>query len=148
MAKAALHLVVAVAAGLLAFSGLGAHAQEADLRFEALAPDERAIIDRLAADFYENELRYAQSSLIEQRTAQLYAQGSPDRRAAFRASRRDAWRELSEAERARLRDAKRPEFHNLTDAQKAPFRRHALDQLGAGGALDPDALRAAFANDV
>ena len=38
-----------------------------DARWEALAPGERAMVDRLAADFYESDLRLAQSRQIEAR---------------------------------------------------------------------------------
>lgn len=142
--------IIGAAAGLAIAASLAptASAQALDLRWEALSSDERAIIDRLAADFYEHELRYAQSSTIEQHTSELYAQATPTDRAAFRADRRAAWLGMEDAERDGLRGAKRPAFDNLAEAQKSPFRQYALDQLGAAGAIDYDALAAALRNDV
>ncbi len=119
-----------------------------DTRWEVLASGERRIIDRVAAQFYEEELRYAQSSEIEAHTSELYADASPAARDRFRSERRASWNEMTDAQRRALRGAKRPSYRNLTEAQKAPFRRHAIDQLGAAGAIDQDALAAALRKDI
>lgn len=125
-----------------------AHAQVIDMRFEVLAADEKALIDLLAADFYEDSLRQSQASAIEKHTSEIYQGATPAERAAFRDERRANWQGLSDEDRAALRDAKRPSFKNLTNAQKAPFRSIALDKLGAAGALDPAALSEALKNDI
>lgn len=109
-----------------------------DPRWDALSESERSLIDRLAADFYESSLRAAQAEAIETRTGELYRNASPAARASFRAERRAAWRRMSEPQRNALRGVKRPAYHNLAETQKTPFRRHALDQLGAGVARTGD----------
>ncbi|MEQ8936523.1 MAG: hypothetical protein RIE56_12110 [Amphiplicatus sp.] len=119
-----------------------------DMRWEVLAAGERRIIDRLAAQFYEEELRYAQSSQIEAHTGELYAHASPNERDRFRNERRASWNAMTDAQRRTLRGAKRPSYRNLTEAQKAPFRRYAIDQLGAAGAIDQEALEAALRKDI
>jgi hypothetical protein len=118
------------------------------MRFEVLAADEKAIVDLLAADFYEESLRLSQARAIEARTGELYQRATPADRAAFRETRRASWNEMSENARAALRDQKRPAFANLTDEQKAPFRTIALDKLGDAGALDEEALTSALAQDI
>ncbi|GAB4519640.1 MAG: hypothetical protein Kow00133_05500 [Amphiplicatus sp.] len=114
-----------------------------DLRWEALSESERALIDRLAADFYESSLRVAQAEAIETRTGELYRNAPPAARASFRAERRAAWRRMNERQRSALRGVKRPAYRNLAETQKAPFRRHALDLLGAGAAQTGDIESAA-----
>lgn len=118
------------------------------IRWEALGPSERAFVDRIAADFYEQSLRLAQSSAIESRTSELYSGASPADRARFRAERREAWQGMNGAQRDALRNVKRPSFRNLTEAQKWPFRAHALVQLGAAGAIDDDAVAARLGRDI
>ncbi|MGE0410148.1 MAG: DUF3106 domain-containing protein, partial [Amphiplicatus sp.] len=119
-----------------------------DMRFEVLAEDERALIDRLAADFYEETLRQSQANAIESHTSEIYAQAAPAERARFRAERRAAWKRMTPAQRAALADTKHPAYRNLTEQQKAPFRSIALDELGAAGALDREALAHALRNDI
>lgn len=119
-----------------------------DLRWEVMAGDEKAIIDRLAADFFEESLRGAQASAIERRTAEIYAKSPPAERSRFRAERRAEWEAMDPAARASLHDAKRPLFRNLTEEQKAPFRRHALDQLRNAGAIDQNALTEALSKEI
>lgn len=120
----------------------------ADARFEVLAGEEKAIIDRVAADFYESGLRRTQTDAIEARTSRSYAEASPEERAAFREDRRAAWRGMDDGERQAIRDAKAPRYDNLTDAQKAPFRRHAINRLGRAGAIDEEALAEAMLGDI
>lgn len=134
--------------GLVLFNAAGPRAQMADLRWEVLAEDEKSLIDRIAADFYEESLRRAQAEAIESHTAQLYARAEPASRASFIEERRAAWEAMNEDQRASLHGAKRPLYRNLTEEQKAPFRRHALDQLGGAGALDSAALAEALRNDI
>lgn len=119
-----------------------------DMRWEVLSKSERAIIDRLAAQFYEESLRYAQSSQIEAHTSELYVHATPAERARFREQRRSSWNEMNESQRHALRGVKRPTFRNLTESQKAPFRRYAIDQLDAAGAIDESAMAAALRNDI
>lgn len=128
--------------------GPGAQAFGSDPRWDAMAPADQALIDRLAAQFYESELRQAQSDAIEQRTSEIYAESAGDEREQFREDRRAAWQAMSEIERASLRGVKRPAYRNLTEEQKAPFRQHAIDQLGGAGAVDRDALADAIRNDI
>lgn len=143
-------LTFGVIVGMAAFATLSpeAHAQTADMRFEVLAADEKALVDLLAADFYQDSLRQSQASAIERHTSEIYQSATPAARAAFRDERRASWQGMPESDRAALRDAKRPAFRNLTEAQKAPFRSIALDKLGAAGALDPAALSDALKNDI
>lgn len=125
-----------------------ARAQIIDMRWEALAPDEKAIIDLLAADFYEKSLRQSQAIAIEAHTSELYAAATPAERAHFRAERRASWEEMTAQERSALHDVKRPSYKNLADEQKAPFRSIALNKLKAAGAIDEDALAEALRNDI
>lgn len=134
--------------GLVMFASFAPRAQTADLRWEVMASDEQRIVDRLAADFYEESLRQTQVDAIERHTSEIYAGETPAGRARFRADRRAEWEAMNEAERASLHGAKHPLFRNLTEAQKAPFRRHALDRLRGAGALDREALTAALQNDI
>jgi len=141
-------LTFGVVFGLAMFASLGPRAQPADLRWEIMASDEKLIVDRLAADFYEESLRQTQVDAIESHTSEIYAGETPMGRARFRAERRAEWEAMNEAERASLHGMKRPLFRNLTQEQKAPFRRHALDRLRGAGALDRSALADALRNDI
>jgi hypothetical protein len=137
--------------GLASFLAIGpeAHAQGlSDVRYEVLAEDEQAIVDRIAADFYEKDLSAAQTEAIEGHTSAIYAAGSREERARMRAERRAEWRAMAEAERRALMDAKRPRYDNLTADQKAPFRAHAINRLRAADAIDEDALSAALREDI
>lgn len=125
-----------------------AHAQIEDVRWEVLAPDERQIVDLLAADFYEDSLRLAQSRAIEAHTAEIYVEANAEDRARFRSARLAAWRALTSGQRKALRDAERPVYANLTDEQKAPFRKIALDKLDAAGAIDNKALALALRREI
>lgn len=89
-------------------------------------------IDLMAADFFEKELRLAQSLKIEAATARRYLSLNETDRARFREDRKRIWRSLSDSERAALRGAKRPLFSNLDDRQKQTFRRIAAQELGGG----------------
>ncbi|MEL7486066.1 MAG: hypothetical protein AAGJ87_02495, partial [Pseudomonadota bacterium] len=111
---------------------LSSEALAGDARWLSLSPQERALVDRVAADLYESSLSRPDARTLEQLTSRAYASGAPVDRARFRAFRREEWRALSPAERAALRAAKQPVFRNLTTGQKAPFRRQALDMLGVG----------------
>lgn len=119
-----------------------------DVRYDVLAGDERAIIDRIAADFYEQDLRRAQSDAIEAATVAAYVAGSSEERARFREDRRAQWRSMTDEARQSLRAAANPRYDNLTEAQKAPFRRHALNRLAAAGAIDEGALHEALRGDI
>ena len=119
-----------------------------DPHWEALSPTERIIIDRVAADFYEESLRTQQSSNIEATTPRIYQGATAEERDRFRDQRRTEWRAMSPAERDALRGVTRPAFRNLAESQKAPFRSYAIDQLTASGAVDGEALRTAVPNEV
>lgn len=144
-----LRKTVATAAAMAAASfAVPALAQPIDIRWEVLAPDEKAIIDKVAADFYETALRRSQSYAVEAKTSARYAVAEPSARDEFRRRRLQAYEEMSDAERDALRGAKTPAFANLTEEQKAPFRSVALDQLAAAGAVDQDALLDAMRDDI
>ncbi len=103
------------------------------------AINHEALVDRMAADFYENALRHSQALRVQKATTQAYlAMGEADR-AQFREQRRAAWRIMSEDQRRSLRNTKTPRYLLLTEEQKQPFRDIALDQLTASGAraIDP-----------
>lgn len=119
-----------------------------DSRWEALSPSERVIIDRVAAEFYEEQLRAAQSASIEAATPQIYRNASAADRARFRDDRRSEYRLMSGRERDSLRGVTRPAFRNLAESQKAPFRAYAIDQLTASGAVDERALQRAMPNEI
>lgn len=140
--------IFGVIIGLALAAAPGSRAQTPDLRWAVMASDEKVIVDRLAADFFEESLRRTQAAAIERHTAAIYANASASERARFRAARRAKWRAMSEAERASLRMAHRPLFRNLMEEQKAPFRRYALDRLRGAGALDRSALVDALRNDI
>jgi len=109
--------------------------REAQELWYALGESDQRIVDRIASDFYERSLRYAQSQAIESQTAALYASAEPARRSAYREQRRDQWQSLNPAQRDALRGVKRPTFLHLSENQKWPFRVHALNELGATGAI-------------
>lgn len=119
-----------------------------DVRFEVLAAEEKAIIDRIAADFFEKDLRPQQSQAIEDSTSARYLRSDPEERARIRAERRAEWRAMSEARRAALKNAADPRYDNLSAEQRAPFRRHVINRLGAAGAIDEEALAEALAGDI
>ena len=119
-----------------------------DLRWHVLAENEKAIIDRMAADFYENTLRDAQANAIEDETASIYASGDRRERAKFLAERRDQWRKMSDGQRNALRGAKTPQYENLAEEQKRPFRSHAMDLLDSKGAINESALTSALKSEV
>ncbi|HXI86410.1 MAG TPA: hypothetical protein VNH64_03050 [Parvularculaceae bacterium] len=125
-----------------------ARAQNVDTRWAALSNDEQQIVDLLAAEFYQQDLRLAQSRVIEARTAELYVSGDGQQRAHFRASRRAAWDAMSPEARKALRNADKPAYANLTDDQKEPFRKVALDKLDAAGAVDEKALAIALRREI
>lgn len=91
----------------------------------------RALVDRLAADFYEDQLRPAQSRKIASETAAAYRRMSPAQKARFREDRKNHWNSLSEAERNALRGVKAPDFDALSEDQKDVFRAIARRRLGA-----------------
>ena len=103
----------------------------------AARPAGDIFVDLVAAEFFESNLRLAQSRQIEADTARRYLALSAAERAHFRAERKKLWREMSAGERLALRGAKRPRFSNLDEAQKQTFRRIASEELGA--ASDPSA---------
>ncbi len=103
------------------------------------AINQEALVDRMAADFYENALRHSQALRVQQATAETYQAMGEEDRAQFREQRRAAWRIMSEDQRLSLRDTKTPRYLLLSEEQKQPFRNIALDQLTASGAyaIDP-----------
>jgi hypothetical protein len=140
---------LAAIGGLVGFiQPFPASSQIVDMRYEVLAPDEKAIVDRMAAEFFEDELRPSQSYAIERKTAELYVGAAPAERARILQERRRAWDEMSGEQREALKHAARPSFSNLAEEQKTPYRSIALDRLEAEGAIDADALLAALKGDV
>ncbi len=104
----------------------------------ASAAQKDIFVDLVAADFFETDLRLAQSRQIEAATAARYLALDEAGRAQFRAERRQAWRRMSDQEKAALRGVKRPRFDNLDETQKQTFRRIASEELGAAaGGLRP-----------
>ena len=113
--------------------GVTAHAQS---NVSATASDSggQFMVDRVAADFFENSMRQSQSKRVQAETAAIYQNMGEAERAAFRERRRAMWQAMSEAEKMSLRDAKTPRYLNLTEEQKRPFRDIAQSQLTGGGA--------------
>ena len=109
--------------------------------WHTMGEDERLIVDRLAADFFERSLRYAQTQSIEATTANLYRYAHPNDRQVIRKMRRDQYAALPNQQQQALRNNKRPQFAHLNEIQKWPFREHAMVQLGAVGAIDERALQ-------
>ena len=107
-----------------------------------------AIVDLMAADFYENSLRRAQSFKIEAQTALDYQKLTENERQLFRSKRREIWQALTDEQRQSLRGVKHPHYINLSEAQKDPFRKIALDRLTDVPA--PEAVQAQLAsgNDI
>ncbi|NNE41157.1 MAG: DUF3106 domain-containing protein [Marinicaulis sp.] len=100
-------------------------------------PGQMALIDRMAADFFETELHPAQSRTIENSIADQYRTLSLTDRKRFRDRRRLQWRAMTDAERNALRGAKSPTFSHLSEDRKSTFRNIALDRLTAGGDETP-----------
>lgn len=148
MRRPALFSLSFLAATFLSVSPKAQSVTTQDVRFEVLAAEEKVVIDRIAADFYERDLRRSQTDAIEEATATSYVSASPEGREAFREERRAEWRALSDRRRAALRSAEAPRYDNLTAEQKAPFRRHALNRLEAAGAIDDAALADALEADI
>lgn len=108
-----------------------------------LGSSEQRLADRIAADFFENELRLSQSRRIEAQTAEQYRALAPMEKKAFREERRRLWRAFSHEQQLALRNVKRPAYQNLSEEQKATFRQtaaanlrsspNAPDNLGAYG---------------
>ncbi len=117
--------------------------------YEPQLPDtgELDLLDLIAADFYENTLRRAQSFKIEAQTALNYQQLSRDARMRFRSERRAIWLALSDIQRQSLRSVKSPQFNNLSEAQKSPFREIALNQL-TGAREQTQAQLSSSGNDI
>lgn len=94
-----------------------------------LEAGEMRLADRLAADFFENDLRLSQSRRIEAETVNEYLSLSLDARETFRDERRRFLRSLSHEQRLALRNVKTPAYNNLSEDQKERFRRDALSRL-------------------
>ncbi len=99
------------------------------LQWETLSQNEQLLVDRMAADFYESDLRLTQSRQIEASTAATYSSMSEKERFEFREDRREIWQNMQDDEREALRNVKLPTYSNLSDSQKAPFRQIAIDRL-------------------
>lgn len=133
--------------GFTMFSSFGSHGQtytatppqpaisHTQALWYTMNVNDRLIVDRLATDFYERSLRYAQTRSIETNTVRAYRGATPPARARYRHQRRQQWQQMNPHQQQALRNVKRPVFVHLSEAQKWPFRRHALHQLGAGGAI-------------
>ena len=88
-------------------------------------------MERMAADFFENSLRHAQSQRIAAETAQTYREMDKGAQASFKSSRRTLWECLSAEQRQRWRDQKKPSYWGLSEQQKDEFRNIARRQLDA-----------------
>ena len=135
------------------FGSLRAAAQDrgappTDVSWQVLEDYERAIIDKMAADFFEKSLRLAQSRRIEAETTVSYLALSEREKYEFREYRRRQWRAMSEEKRHLLRNVKRPAFDNLAEEQKTPFRQNAVRVLTESGAIDPTALKSALKSEI
>lgn len=126
----------------------GERAHPADISWHALADYEKAIIDRMAADFFEKSLRLSQTRQIEAATPAIYRSLSPHGQAQFRAERRRLWRNMPDRRRQALRGVTRPDFDNLAEIQKLPFRQNAVNLLNASGAINANALTAALRREI
>lgn len=128
-------LISSISFGLAFFGSLNARAADPALPDPAgtgLAASELVLVDRLAADFFEGSLRYAQSARIEAQTAVLYRLLPTGEQARFREYRRLIWQAFNEEEKRAFRGgAKRPLYVHLSEEQKSPFRRIAYRQLVA-----------------
>jgi hypothetical protein len=137
-----------LAATLLSVSPRAQEAGVQDVRYVVLGDDDKHVIDRIAADFYEHDLRPSQNGQIEAATAAAYIALSPEERVRFREERRALWRDMPAGTQMALRDCKKPRYGNLTEAQKAPFRRHALNRLSASGFIDDAAIEDMLRGDI
>lgn len=126
----------------------GENAAPVDISWQVLADYEKAIIDRMAADFFEKSLRLSQSRQIEAATPAIYRSMPPQEQARFRAERRLLWRNMADRQHQALRGVTRPEFDNLAEIQKLPFRRNAVSVLSASGAINAQALTAALRLEI
>lgn len=90
---------------------------------------EGAIVDAIAAQFFENELQSVQAYRIEAMTAQRYRKMTFSARQQFRADRRQQWNAMSIQQRNRLRQTPSPRFLNLTETQKSVFRQIAVRRV-------------------
>ena len=114
----------------------GSFQASAQSEADALPADQLALVDRMAADFYESDLRLSQSRQIEASTASIYREMPSEDKASFRDERRDDWRAMSDEQRNALRGVKTPNYDNLADSQKAPFREIAREQLAPSEPVD------------
>ena len=126
----------------------GESAAPSDISWQVLADYEKAIIDQMAADFFENSLRLSQSREIEAATPAIYRSMAPKEQARFRAERRLLWRDMSDRQHRALRGVTRPDFDNLAEIQKLPFRQNAVNVLSASGAINAKALTAALRLEI
>ena len=120
----------------------------ADVSWHVLADYERAIIDKMAADFFEKSLRLAQSRRIEAETPAIYRGLSASAKTEFREFRRQQWRAMTDERQQALRNVKWPAFENLSEDQKLPFRQNAVSVLSINGAIDSNALKSALRSEI
>ena len=118
------------------------------LQWETLSQNEQLLVDRMAADFYESDLRLNQSRQIEASTAASYSSMSAQERSEFRENRRETWENMQAEERAALRNVKLPTYSNLTDGQKAPFRQIAIDRLAPQSMSSAPQSNGGAGNDI
>ena len=126
----------------------GESAARFDISWHVLADYEKAIIDQMAADFFEKSLRLSQTRQIEATTPAIYRSLARHDQARFRAERRLLWRKMSDRKRQALRGVTRPDFDNLAEIQKLPFRQNAVRLLSASGAINATALTAALRHEI
>ncbi len=95
--------------------------------------EQKKLVDLVAADFFENDLSYAQQNNIVESQANKYRAASPKERDQIRSNRRLEWQTKSSSEQEAATISSGGRFNVLTDKQKAPFRLHAIERLGLGG---------------
>jgi hypothetical protein len=130
LSKVALAAVALALSASPALAGDGPEAQASGVTQASAADGAEIFVDLVAADFFESDLRLAQSRRIEADTAHRYLELDETARARFRSERKQLWRKMSETERQALRGAKRPLFDNLDETQKETFRQIAAQELG------------------
>ena len=140
-------LAVTMSTNAEAQSGLETVAAETE-SWSVLQEDQKKFADRMAASFFEDDLRLSQSRRIEAGTAEIYRALSSEERSEFREARRSEWRRFSEEQRRALRGVKRPVYENLAETQKDPFREAAMKRLGATASPAPAALNGADSQDI
>jgi hypothetical protein len=97
--------------------------------WDGLEHEQKAMVDLVAADFYDNQLSVRQRLNIAATTSDSYRNAAPRERNSIRKERRAYWQSLSEQDRQILSATVAPSYDHLSEAQKAPFRQFAIEKL-------------------